>query len=68
MKGNNDIFLAGDDGVVYLAGPVHKDIPWHLFGTIHLVRANFMTDFWILPTSPLLRTCTHLEYPCLLRM
>ena len=51
MEENNDIFLAGGDVLVYLAGPMHKkNIPQHLFGTIHLVRTYLKTDFSI--TSP----------------
>ena len=46
MEENNDIFLAGDDALVYLAGPMHtKNIPQRLFGTIHLVRTYLMTNF-----------------------
>ena len=48
MEENNDIFLAGGDALVYLAGPMHKkNIPQHLFGAIHLVRTYLMTDFSI---------------------
>ena len=54
MEENNDIFLAGGDALVYLAGPMHKkNIPQHLFGAIHLVRTYLMTNFSI--TSP---SCT----------
>ena len=46
MEENNDIFLAGGDALVYLAGPMHKkNIPQHLFGAIHLVRPYLRTDF-----------------------
>ena len=46
MEENNDIFLAGGDALVYLAGPMHKkNIPQHLFGAIHLVRTYLRTDF-----------------------
>ena len=52
MEENNDIFLAGGDALVYLAGPMHKkNIPQHLFGAIHLVCAYLRTDF--LAPSPL---------------
>ena len=54
MEENNYIFLAGSDALVYLAKPIHKKIPWHLFGTVHLVRTYLMTDF----LNPSL--CTHL--------
>ena len=41
MEGNSEIFLAGGDTLVYMAGPVHKkDIPQHVFGAIYLVRTN----------------------------
>ena len=56
MERNNDIFLAGDDALGHLTGPIHKKIPWHLFVAINLVRADLMTDFSILPTFP----CTHM--------
>ena len=44
MEENNDIFLAGDDALVYLAIAMHKNIP-HLFVDIRLVhlRTNFST-------------------------
>ena len=42
-----------------------KNIPWHLFGAIHLVCADLMTNVSILPASPLVCKCTHLEYPYL---
>ena len=55
---NNDIFLAGNDALGYLTGPMHKKKKklWHLFGAIHLVCANLMTDFSILPTP----RCAHM--------
>ena len=40
-EGNNDIFSAGDYALGYLARPIY------LFGAIHLVRADPMTDFLI---------------------
>ena len=45
MEENNYIFLAGGDALVYLAEPVYKNIPQHLFGAIHLVRTYLMTNF-----------------------
>ena len=52
MEENIDIFLAGGDALVYMAGPMHKKI-FHniLFGAIHLVRTYLRTDllrqrFW----------------------
>ena len=66
-EGNNDILLAGDDALGYLVGPVHKRYPM-IFIWGHLVRADLMIDFSILLTSPLVHTCTHLEYPHLLCM
>ena len=60
MEENNDIFLAGGDALVYLAGPMHKkNIPQHLFGAIHLVLTYFRTDFST--PLPLESICTHLE-------
>ena len=51
MEENIDIFLAGDDTLGYLAGPMHKkNIPQHLFGAIHLVRTYLTTNS--LPSSP----------------
>ena len=56
MEENNDIFLAGGDAIVYLAGPMHKkNIPQHFFGAIHLVRTYLRTDF---STSP--PPCKHM--------
>ena len=54
MEGNNEIFLAGSDALVYLAEPVHKKYSQHLLGAIHLVRMYLMTN--LSTTSP----CTHL--------
>ena len=54
MEGNNEIFLAGNDALVYLAEPIHKKYSQHLLGAIHLVRMYLMTNFST--TSP----CTHL--------
>ena len=31
MEENNDIFLAGGDALVYLAGPIHKKIFHNIF-------------------------------------
>ena len=45
MEENNDIFFAGGDALVYLAEPMHKNIPQHLFVAIHLVRTYLMTNF-----------------------
>ena len=44
MEENNDIFLADGDALVYLAAPMKKNIPQHLFGAIYLVRTYLMTD------------------------
>ena len=55
MEENNDIFLAEGDVLVYLAGPVHKNIPQHLLGAIHFVRTYFMTGF----STPFPPPCTH---------
>ena len=39
MEENNNIFLAGGDALVYLAGSMRKNIPQHLFGpSIQQVR------------------------------
>ena len=53
---NNDIFLAGDDALEYLVGPVHKK--YSISKYVPLVRADLMTIFFILPTSS---TCTHMN-------
>ena len=45
MEENNNIFLDGGDAPVYLAGLMHKNIPQHLFGVIHLIRTYLMTGF-----------------------
>ena len=67
-EGSNNIFLAVDDALKYLAGPMHKKYSWLLIGAIHSVREDLMTDFSILTTSPIVHTFTHLEYPRLLCM
>ena len=59
MEENSDIFLAGGDALVYLAGSFHKNIPWHFFGDIHLVRTYLRTDFST--PLPLERICTQLD-------
>ena len=60
MEENNNIFLAGGDALVYLAGPMRKkNIPQHLFGVIHLVRTYLRTNFST--PLPLVSICTHLE-------
>ena len=38
LKENNYIFFAGGGALVYLAEPMHKNAPQHLFGATHLVR------------------------------
>ena len=53
MEENDDIFLAGGDALVYLAKPMHKNIPQDLFGAIHLVRT------YLFNSPPPVRTCTH---------
>ena len=58
MEGKNDIFLASNNAVGYLAGPMYTKYSM-TFGSIHLVRADLMTVFSILPTFPFGRTCTH---------
>ena len=45
MEENNNIFLAGHDASLYLAGPMHKNIPQHLFRAIHLVRPYLYNRF-----------------------
>ena len=56
MEENNDIFLAGDDTLVYFTGPMHtKNILQHLLGAIHLVRMYLRTNF-SMPPSP----CKHM--------
>ena len=48
MEENNNILLAGTDAT--WPNQCTKNIPQHLFGAIHLVRAYFMTNF----STPLL--------------
>ena len=50
MEEKNDIFLADGDALMYLAVPMHKNIPQNMFGAIHLVPI-------FQPPLP----CTHLE-------
>ena len=59
MEENNNIFLAGSDALVYLAGPAHKKYSTNLFGAIHLVRTYLRINF----STPLsfVSICTHLE-------
>ena len=54
MERNCGIFLAGDDALGYLAKPNHKIFQDIILG-IHLVRADLMSNFSILPTSSLAR-------------
>ena len=68
MEENNDIFLDGGDGLVYLAVPMHTNILQHLFGAIYLVRTYLETDFSTPPLPhphpprlSLVSICTHLE-------
>ena len=56
VEENKGIFLSGGDALVYLAGPMHQNIPQHLSGAIHLVRAYLMTNF-----STPLPLCTHMH-------
>ena len=59
MEENNDISLASGDALVYLVLPMHKNIPQHLFGAIHLKRTYHRANF----SNPLYleRIFTHLE-------
>ena len=64
MEENNDIFLAGGDALVYLAEPVHKNIPQNLFGAIHLVCTYLITDSSIpLPLYALVHILDDLSIP-----
>ena len=51
MEGNNDIFLAGDDALGRLTGPMHKKYSMTIICG-HQVRVDLMTNFLILPASP----------------
>ena len=42
---NSDTLLAGGDALMYLAVPMHKNIPQHWLGAIHLVRTCLRTNF-----------------------
>ena len=44
LEENSYIFLAGSDALGYLAEPMHKNVPQHLFGATHLVCTYLMTD------------------------
>ena len=66
MEENNDIFLAGGDALVYLAKPMHKNIPQHLFVAIHLVRTYLMTNFQPPPPSPSMHLYTFWMTPFIL--
>ena len=52
MEENNNIFLVVGHALVYLTVPVHKNIPQHLFGAIHLVH-TYLRDNFSTPPSPL---------------
>ena len=41
MEGNNEIFLAGGDALVYLAEPVHKKYSTKLFYTFLMTSPPF---------------------------
>ena len=45
MEKNSNIFLTGGIALGYLAEPVHRNVPQHLFGAIHLVHTYLMTNF-----------------------
>ena len=58
MEENNDIFLAGNDALVYLAGPMHKKYSTsfdHLFAAIYLMCTYLRTNFST-PPNPNLHT------------
>ena len=59
MEENSDIFLADGDGLMYLAVPMHKNIPQHLSAAIHLVRTYLRTDFST--HLSLVSICTHVS-------
>ena len=68
MEGNNNIFLVGDDALGYLAQLMYKKYSmtfiWdHLFS-----KCGSYDQFLGSLHIPLVRTCKHLEYPCLLHM
>ena len=59
IEEKNNIFLASGDALVYLAGPMQKNIPQYLFGAIHLTRTYLLPIFQ--PLLPLVSICTYLE-------
>ena len=48
MEKNSNIFPAGGDALVYLAGPMHKKYSTTFVGAIHLVRTYLRTTFSVL--------------------
>ena len=66
-EGNNDIFLAGDDALGYLTRPMHKRYSMTFIWDHPFSTCGCYDQFFKHPTSPFVRTCTHLEYPHILR-
>ena len=61
MEENNNIFLVAVMLLCTWPDQYTQNFPQHLSGTIHLERSYFMTDFST--PLPIVRICTHLEYP-----
>ena len=59
MEEHNDIFLAGRDALVYLAGLMHKKYS-ATFVWDHPFSTHVSFDRLFKPL-PLIRTCTHLK-------
>ena len=66
-EGNNDIFLAGDDALGYLTRPTHKRYSMTFIWGHPFSTCGYYDQFFKHPTSPFVRTRTHLEYPHILR-
>ena len=57
MEGNNEIFLAGGDALVYLAEPVHKKYSTKLFWGNPF--STYVSYDWFFNCPSPVRTCTH---------
>ena len=61
MEEKNDIFLAGGDGLVYLAEPIHKKHST-TFAWGHPFSTYVSYDRFFNPPPPV-RTCTYMDDP-----
>ena len=62
MEGDNDIFLADDDALAYFAGPMYKKCSMTFIWGCPFSTCESYDRFYDDPISPIVWTCTHLEY------